>query len=142
MEAQESFKNITHGLFEVTVFAKGISGVLEILSGAFLLFKRQTAARFMTAALNHSPGFSYSTQHFIAVYLLFYGAINIFLVVSLLRGRLWAYPVAIACFLIFTAYMFVRFLFNHSLVLSGFIVFDFFLIALTWLEYKRKITQV
>ncbi len=137
-----TLKKVTHGLFEVTVFAKGISGVLEMVSGAFLLFREQAAVRFMTASLSHPPRFSYSTRHFIAAYLLFYGAVNLFLVISLLRGKLWAYPVAITCFLIFTAYMFVRFLFNHSLVLSGFIVFDFFLIMLIWLEYKRKKAQI
>lgn len=127
MDNKESFKKVTHGLFEVTIFMKGISGVLEILSGFFLLFKRL-------------PHFSYGTQYFIGAYLFFYGAVNIFLVISLLRGKLWAYPAAIACFLAFTAYMFVRFLFNHSVILSGFIAFDFFLITLTWLEYKRKTT--
>ncbi len=148
-------KKLVHGFFEVTVLCKGISGMAEIASGfLLLLFKPATishviisavhtriirhsgklAMNFATSQANH---FSSATQHFVAFYLLFYGVINIFLVILLLLGKSWAYPTAMVCFSLFTVYMFIRFLFNHSIVLSLFVVFDIFLIGLTWLEYQR-----
>jgi uncharacterized membrane protein len=146
---------LIHGFFEVTVLCKGISGILEITSSLLLvLFKPETISRAIISfthqriirhsgafatdfATNQANHFSSATQRFVAFYLLFYGVINIFLVISLLRGKLWAYPTAVICFSLFTVYMFVRFLFNHSVILSFFVVFDIFLIGLTWLEYQR-----
>lgn len=156
MKNKNSLGNqLVHGFFEVTVLCKGISGIVEICSSFLLiLFKPATISRAiisftherivrhsgafaMNFATNQANHFSLATQRFVAFYLLFYGVINIFLVISLLRGKLWAYPTAIVCFSLFTVYMFIRFLFNHSVVLSFFIIFDIFLFVLTWLEYQR-----
>ncbi len=130
---------LVHGFFEVTVSAKGISGIVEIGSGILLLcFKPETVSNlFVLIASYEALEFSPSTYYFIAFYLLFYGMVNMFLVISLLRGRLWAYPTAIIFFTLFTVYMFVRFLFNYSVILSLFIAYDIFLIVMTWLEYQR-----
>ncbi len=80
---------------------------------------------------------SQATYYFIAFYLLFYGVVNMFLVISLLLGKLWAYPAAMIFFTLFTSYMFVRFLHNGSPILFLFAVYDMFLIVLTSLEYQR-----
>ncbi len=115
---------LIHGAFETTVAAKGMAGFFEVAGGLALLF-------FRTSYLHAG------TQRFITVYLLFYGLVNLFLVVALLRGRLWAYPAALIGFSLFTAYMVIRFLQNHSLLLLAFSAYDIFLIVLISLEYQR-----
>ena len=120
--------SVVHGLFELTIGMKAISGLVEIISGSLLFFVPHT--RVMGRV-------SYNTQYFVAIYLLFYGVVNIFLVLFLWRGKLWAYPTAIICFSLFTSYMFVRFLHTHSLLLLVFAVYDVVLIILTDLEYRR-----
>lgn len=143
-----------HNLFEITIFVKGFNGVFEILIGLLFLFSKGdnlhrlmlSAANRGLAALTESPvhyltsqagGISPSTQFFIAIYFLFYGAVNIFLVIFLVQGKLWAYPVAITCFTGFIVYQIYRFYLHHSGLLLFLTFFDVFLVALTFLEYRR-----
>ncbi len=146
---------MVHGLFKVTVFMKGISGCLEIIIGTvFFFFKREAIYQAIISATGYkiikgsghlttdyltkqANNFSTNTKYFIAAYFLFYGVINIFLVISLLRGKLWAYPAAILFFISFIIYQWYRFFVHHSGLLLFFTLFDIFLVVLTWLEYKR-----
>lgn len=148
-------KNVLHDLFEITVFLKGISGGLEIILGMlFLVFSRQTIYHFMVSVTHHKfvrafghtatnylmrqeNGFSLSAKYFIATYLIFYGLMNIFLVVSLIRGKLWAYPVAITFFIIFITYQCYRYSLYHSFLLLLLTLYDVALVLLTWREYQR-----
>ena len=52
-------------------------------------------------------------------YLLIHGLVKVFLVVMLLRRRLWAYPTAIAVFTAFGAYQVYQYTYSHSLFLLG-----------------------
>jgi len=153
---QDSLQNkVVHSLFEITIFFKGLNGIWEIIVGVlFLIFKRE-AIRNTIIALTHreivqdsghlamkyltnqANNFSSSTQYFIAVYFLFYGLVNIFLVVSLLKGKSWAYPVAIVFFSLFILYQLYRSFAHHSGLLLALTIFDIFLVGLTFLEYKR-----
>ncbi len=81
--------------------------------------------------------FSVSTQLFGIIYLLSHGFIKIFLVVSLWRGKLWAYPTAIIVFIAFGVYQLYRFYFTHSLWLIFLTVLDILVIVLTGIEYKQ-----
>ncbi len=53
--------------------------------------------------------FSISDQHFYAFYLLSHGVIKLFLVIGLLRNRLWAYPASLIVLGLFIAYQLYRF---------------------------------
>jgi uncharacterized membrane protein len=146
---------ILHDLFNVTILIKGINGVWEIIVGVlFLIFKRETIYRAIitlteqkiVSGLSHSANnyvirqannFSTNTKYFIAFYFLFYGVVNIFLVVSLLRGKLWAYPTAILFFIFFILYQFYIFFLRRSSLLLLFTIFDVCLVFLAWLEYQR-----
>lgn len=146
---------VIHNVFSITILMKGIAGVFEIMIGVlFFLVRTETIYKILISitnqrAINRSghiitnyfqrqaDNFSVSTQYFIAIYFLFYGIVNMFLVISLLKGKLWAYPATMIFFSLFTVYMFYRFLLHRSGTLLFFIIFDIFLVVLTWLEYKR-----
>ena len=109
-------KKIWHNLFEISIFIKGLNGFWEIVAGGLFLF---------------------FSKYFLAVYFLFYGIVNIFLMVFLLRNKLWAYPTAIIFFTAFTSYLCYRFYQYRSWPLLFFIVFDIIFVVLTYLEYRR-----
>ncbi|MGC8551192.1 MAG: DUF2127 domain-containing protein [Acidobacteriaceae bacterium] len=143
-------------LFRLSVLLKGLDAILEIL-GAIALWLVSpgfiaSAVQFLTQdeiaedphdlvanALRHAAArFSLSSEHFMAVYLLAHGLIKIAVVAALLRNRLWAYPVAIAVFTGFIAYQLYRYTLTGGIGLILLTVFDLFLIALIWLEYRAQ----
>ncbi len=141
---------IIHNLFEITVFMKGVNGFLEILIGSFFFLKKETIQAIIFspryAFIHYIPishvmrrldTLSLSTQYFIGFYFLFYGIVNIFLVVSLLKGRLWAYPTSIVFHTLFIVYQTYRSILHSSIFLLSVSIFDAFLVMITWLEYKR-----
>lgn len=159
MDIKNVEENMVHGLFEITMLAKGINGCFEILIGfSFFFFPRNSIHRIIETVTGYkivrgsghiaanyvihlANNVSLSTQYFIATYFLAYGLVNIFLVVFLVRGKIWAYPVAIAFFTLFIFYQFYRFFLHHSDVLLLLTLFDICLVALTWLEYQRIKTK-
>lgn len=139
---------VLHNLFEITILIKGFNGFWEIALGGFFAFSATDNIRGIMAAAagygiaggylqNQAGIFSVDTQYFLAAYFLFYGAVNLFLAVSLLRGKLWAYPAAIVFFLAFIGYLWYRFYLYQSWLLLFFIIFDIIFVALVCLEYRR-----
>lgn len=143
-------------LFRLSVLLKGLDAILEI-AGAIALWLVSpgfiaSAVHFLTQDeiaedphdlvanwLRHAAArFSFSSEHFMAIYLLAHGLIKIALVAALLRNRLWAYPVAIFVFTGFIAYQLYRFTLTGGLGLIFLTLFDLFLIALIWLEYRAQ----
>lgn len=151
MESQ----NIIHEAFRIGIFLKGIDGVLEIIGGFLLLAINPLTINKIVLALtqheivedskdfianyliNAAHNLSVSSQLFFSFYLLSHGAIKIFLVVLLWQKRLWAYPVAIVFFILFIFYQVYRYIRFPSAWLIFLTIFDVFVIALTWLEYKN-----
>lgn len=148
-------ERIVHVLFDISVIGKGVDGVLEIVGGAVLFFISPMKIHGIVSALTqhelskdpHDLVATYllnSTQHlsggaqvFAATYLLWHGAVKLALVTALLLKQRWAYPSAILAFLLFLAYQLYRYSHTHSSELLVLSVVDVFVIALTWLEYKR-----
>lgn len=85
--------------------------------------------------------FSAGSHIFAVAYLLIHAAVNIFLAVSLLKNKLWAYPTAIVAFGIFIFYQFYRYLHTNSPLLLLFTIFDLFIIVVVWLEYKNRVLK-
>jgi uncharacterized membrane protein len=146
--------DVVHQVFRVTLLVKAFNGVIEVtISSLLFLFGRETinnAVIFLvgrsTASLSdHFPAYYITSQadrfsqakYFLAAYFLFYGVVNIFLVIFLLKGRLWAYPVAIIATSLFILYLLYRFYLYHSSLLLFFTVIDVLLVVLTWFEYRR-----
>ena len=144
----------THVLFQLTLLCKALFAAAEILAGigayfvtqqfVFELVDRLTRlelfqdphdliASYLYTSAQH---FSVSTRNFTAVYLLSHGVVKLWLIVGLLREKLWYYPLAIAVFGLFVVYQLYRFNLSHSLWLIVITVIDVVVIALTWHEYR------
>ena len=80
--------------------------------------------------------FSLSTRNFTALYLLSHGVFKLWLIIGLLRSRLWYYPAAAGVFGLFIVYQLYRFSLTHSLWLVLITAVDGVVIVLTWLEYR------
>ncbi len=149
---QDSLQNkIIRNFFEATVFMKGAAGILEIAMGSLFLFLNKETIDNVFIFLTNLPIVSYSqhltnylerqadvaqdSQYFLASYFLFYGLLNIFLVVCLLKDKLWAYPTSIVFFSAFNLYLLYRFLLYRSGTTLFFVIFDIFFIILIWREY-------
>ena len=145
-----------HRLFQVAVVVKGIDGVLELLGGLLLALIGPTALHrlvvvlarheladdpddWVVMTLRHlAESFSVETRHFASAYLIGHGILKIFLAVTLLRERLWAFPTALSVLAIFVAYQLHRFVRTHSIVLLALTVVDLVVMVLIWREYRSR----
>ncbi len=143
-----------HIIFDISVILKGVHAFIEIVGGIFVLlvskeFVQNAVTWFTQGELADDPqdfisnyfvglaqNFSVTSQHFVAFYLLSHGIIKGFLVLALLKEKLWAYPLAIIVFSIFSIYQIFRFTHTHSVWLLLITLLDFAVIGLTWHEYK------
>lgn len=143
-----------HQIFEVSVLLKGAHALIECLSGiALALVSTNTivglvnwltqeelvedphdfiAKQFLTWAQD----FSFNTKTFYAFYLLSHGVVKILLVIGLLRGKLWSYPVSLIVLGLFVAYQLYRFSYTHGAGLIVLTIFDVFVMGLIWHEYR------
>ncbi len=146
-------KNI-HRVFEVSLVFKGLFALLEILSGIAAYWVSQhalldLAQRITQHELAEDPrdlladyflhlaqNMSMSTQHFTAFFLVSHGVVKLWLIIGLLREKLWYYPVAIVVFAWFIAYQLYRYSFTNSTWLLLLSAVDVAVIALTWHEYS------
>ena len=144
-----------HKAFEIGILLKGLDGLLEIMGGVLVLvIKPHTVNTIIIALLRHELSedpsdtianylvnaahhFSAQTQIFASLYLLSHGAVKIFLVISLWQSKLWAYPVAIIFFMLFILYQAYRYYYTYSSWLIPLTIIDFFVVLLTWLEYRH-----
>ena len=149
-------KKVKHSpLFLIALFFKGIDGILEIIGG-FLIFLIDPVLlnKIFILLTQHelsedpndfianyivqiSHSYSVNTQHFAIFYLFSHGFIKVWLVISLFKERLWAYPAAILFLSIFSGYQLYRYNITHSIFLLLLTIFDLFIILLTWKEYKK-----
>lgn len=148
-------KKTIHILFEIGLIAKAIDGLFEIIGGVVLFFvspdqihgfvRALTQAEFaedptdfIANHLRHaSQHLSPSTTLFAAIFLLGHGVVKIVLVWALLRKYSRAFPIAIAAFGLFIVYQIYRYAHTHSAWLLFLSLLDVFVVAITWLEYKR-----
>ena len=80
-------------------------------------------------------------SYFTSIYLIFWGLLDSFLSISILRFRLWAYPVSLALISLFTLYEIYRLTYSHSLILLFVIIVDIFIIWIIKKEYTRLTTN-
>jgi uncharacterized membrane protein len=141
-------------LFRAGVLLKGLDGVLEVAGGIALwsvspelivrlvgLLTQDEIAEdphdFVAGYLRRlASHFSLASQHFLALYLLGHGVVKIFVVVALLRNKLWGYPLAIIVFGGFIVYQVYRFISTGGFGLVALTIFDLIVIVLIWFEYR------
>ena len=143
-------------VFEIGIIGKGLNGAVELFGGLLLLFVtpdwiRRLAVSLTRVELSEDPhdfiathllhsanGITGGAVLFGALYLLSHGAVKIFLVVSLLRNKLWAYPLTIVVLSMFVVYQLYRISLHVSFAMVALTVFDLLIIALTVREYKEQ----
>ena len=143
----------THVLFRLSLLCKGVFAAAEVVVGIGAYFvTQQVVFRFVerltrlelfqdphdliaSYLYTSAQHFSVSTRNFTAAYLLSHGVVKLWLIVGLLRAKLWYYPLAIAVFGLFIFYQLYRFNLSHSPWLVLITVVDLVVIALTWQEY-------
>jgi uncharacterized membrane protein len=146
-------KNI-HRLFEVSIWLKGAHSLLEI-AGGILLASVSTSAitDFVTRVtadellenphdfianylLKTAMQLSVGTKLFAAFYLLSHGAVKLFVVIGLIRDKVWAYPTSLVVLGLFIGYQLYRFTLTHSVALLLLTLFDLIVIWLIVHEYR------
>jgi uncharacterized membrane protein len=149
-----------HQIFVVSVSLKGLHALMEIVGGlALYLVSTGTIVRTINRwsygelsedrhdwianhLLDFSRTFSVAEHNFYAFYLLSHGLVKSILVIGLLREKLWAYPASFAVFSAFIAYQLYRYSYTHDVGLILLTVFDLFVIALAWHEYRLLRTHL
>jgi uncharacterized membrane protein len=143
-----------HQIFEVSIWLKGAHALIECIGGILLYVVTTDAIAswvnaFTQEELIEDPNdfiaghlsqmashFSIASKEFYAFYLLSHGLIKLALVVGLLRGKLWSYPVSLAALGLFMAYQVYRYSYTHSFGLLVLTVFDAVVMVLIWHEWK------
>jgi uncharacterized membrane protein len=140
--------------FNVTLIAKGLDALLELVGGTLLLvISPATINRLaehitqhelsedphdlLVHRLLHLTSNLHKTQSFGAAYLLVHGLVKVVIVVGLLRREHWAYYVAFVFLGGFAIYQAYRITYAPSLGLALLTVFDLFILWLTWREFQR-----
>jgi uncharacterized membrane protein len=148
-------KNLEHKVFEISILLKGINGIIETIGGIFLLIiPVGTITRYVheffaneiagdptdliaNYVLNYSQTLTHKAEIFAAIYLLIHGVIKIWLIYSIYKNKLWAYPVAGVIFLFFIFYQAYEIFMRHSILLTLITLLDIIILLLLHSEYKR-----
>ena len=143
-----------HRLFKFTVTLKGLHALVELVTGVVLLVldpavisnfifalarrewtydSRDLLANFlMRAGLRMLNG----GQHFVGIYLLVVGLMNMGLVIGLLTGALWSYPASLGALALLMVYQLYRYTHTHAVALIALTLFDVVVWWLVWHEYQ------
>jgi uncharacterized membrane protein len=142
--------------FRITIWLKGLDGVLEIAGGIILVaitphrinqiaqsLTQNELARdphdwFANHILHSAGQLSHGGRIFAGIYLLAHGVAKVALVIALLRDKLWAYPAFIVLLGAFIVYQLYRLTYRFTIGLTLLTLFDAFVVWLTWREYRRK----
>ena len=146
-----------HRLFGVRVALKGISALAEFAGAIALTLISVSSIKQLVQAVTQSElsedpndfifshlagwaqSFSLSTKNVFIFYLLSDGVLKLFLIVGLLRNRLWAYPASMVAIFMFILYQMYNFALTQSLGLIALTVFDCLLMLLIW--HERRVVR-
>lgn len=141
-------------LFRASVLLKGLDALLEIVGSiaAWMVtpslivrvigFLTQDEIRedphdLVANYLRHAASrFTFSSEHFLAVYLLGHGIVKLFVVFALLKNKLWGFPVALIVFGGFVVYQVYRFTLTGGIGLIALTIVDLIVMWFVWLEYR------
>ena len=140
--------------FRLSVFLKGVDAVLEIIGGVLAFIVSPTTVVWLVDIFTRreliedshdkivgllrqaAEHYSITGSTFLALYLLSHGLVKIFLVVGLLKNKMWAYPISLLVLGAFMVYQIYRYSYSHSLLMLGLTVFDLIVVWLIWREWR------
>lgn len=150
----ENPRTATDKAFRISLYLKGLDGLLETLGGILLLLIKPEQinhlARWLTQGELSEDSRDFVANHILktahsltgaslifgAVYLLAHGLVKIGLVIEVLRDRMWAYLALIAVTALFVIYQTYRLVIKFSVSMLMLTLFDLLIIYLTQKEYR------
>lgn len=145
-----------HWLFESTLLVKSVLALFEIAAGLGLRLVPHRRFTDFAGWLTHNEliesrhgpiftrlsasveGFTSSSQHFYAIYLMAHGGIKLAIIVLLMRKVAFAYPLGMVVFAGFVVLQMQRWTHTHSPVLLALSLLDAAVIWLTWREWQGQ----
>ena len=142
-----------HRMFEVALLLKGLNGIVELVGGTLVLFVPLRTVNqlvlWLTASeiendpndwlantlINAAEKLSMGTKEYASFYLLAHGAVKVFLVYSLWREKMWAFPVGLSLIGALVCYSIYRFTHTHAVSLLVFAAIDLIIMWFIWREY-------
>jgi uncharacterized membrane protein len=142
-------------VFKISLYLKSLNAILEILGGIFLLIITPDTinhwARALTEGELSQDPHDFIANHILktahhltgasltygAIYLLVHGVVKLFVIIQVLRGRLWAYKALMIVLGIFVIYQTYQMIMKFSAGLLVLTIFDLLIIYLTAKEYKK-----
>jgi uncharacterized membrane protein len=146
--------SIIDRVFVISLWLKGIDGLLELVGGVFLLlltpaFIQKVTHMLVAVKLGEDPtdiianailrlGQQLGAAHLlVAIFLLTHGIVKVLLVTFLLLGNLKVYPWAMAILGVFALYQAYLTWHHFSLLYLGLTLFDVLIVVLIWYEYRH-----
>lgn len=144
-----------HALFKIGVIIKAIDGTLEflfslalyvvppaLLSGFFSAMVQGELFEdpkdfFANLFVRGANTVFFEARLWIVLFFITHGTVKLFLAWGLLKGKIWAYPVSIAVFLLFISVQSYRLFFHPSVLLGVATIFDALMVGLIAHEYKH-----
>ncbi len=142
-------------VFKISLYLKSLNAILEIAGGLLLLFITPETinhvARFLTQGelsqdphdfianhiLKSAHHLSGSSLTYGAIYLLSHGVVKLFVIIQVLREKLWAYKALIGVLGIFVIYQTYQMIVKFSTGIFLLTIFDLIIIYLTFKEDKK-----
>ncbi len=153
-------RTATDKVFRISLYLKGLDGLLEIIGGLLLLLIKPEQinhlAHWLTQGELSQDPHDFIARHILktaheltgaslvfgAIYLLSHGISKVFLITQVLRDRLWAYKALIVLIGLFVVYQVYRLTVKFSISLVLLTLFDLLVIYLTQKEYRRHLKAV
>jgi uncharacterized membrane protein len=152
-------RTATDKAFRISLYLKGLDGLLEVLGGILLLIIKPEQinhlARWLTQGELSEDPHDFIANHILktanhltgasllfgALYLLSHGIVKLVLIVEVLRDHLWAYLGLIGVTALFVVYQTYRIIVKFSLSMLLLTLFDLLIIYLTQKEYRRHLAR-
>jgi uncharacterized membrane protein len=149
---------LVHRTYVATLLVKGLDGAIETLAGLIIGIagSRRLYALVVRATvrkLAHQPndivihlirhwflGLTTTSNSFVVLYLIMNGVLKLAIAISLLLGKRWIFPIAVAILSAFILYMSYRLTIRWSWWLFGFAAVDLLTVVLVineWQSAKR-----
>jgi uncharacterized membrane protein len=148
-------RTATDKAFRISLYLKGLDGILEIIGGVLLLIIKPEQinhlARWLTEGELSEDPHDFIANHILktahdltgaglvfgAIYLLSHGITKVFLIIQVFRDRLWAYKALIVVIGLFVVYQVYRMVIKFSVSMMLLTLFDLVVIYLTQNEYRK-----
>lgn len=143
-------EHVVYEFFLWSVLAKGLISLIEVITGIAIFFIPPSRIVLLGVfLLNYLPfhtvqgllmqeiaKYTAGTVTFVALYLLSRGLIKVFLIWSLIKNQLWAYPASLVVLGGFVLYQGYQIAVDRSLIVLGITLFDLVVMYFIWREWR------